>query len=65
MQRVSLISDHNGMTRVVSALIAHDVRMFASKQVDDFCLALVTPLSTNYNCDGHVTLLDVGNVSKA
>jgi hypothetical protein len=37
----------------VPTLIPHDVTVGAGKQVDDFCLALVTPLSADYYGDGH------------
>jgi len=57
LQGVALAADDDGVTGVVPALIADDVAVLGGEQVDDLCLALVTPLGSNDNGDGHGTLL--------
>ena len=57
LKGVFLGTDDHGVTGVVTPLIAHDVRVIFGEQVDDFRLALVTPLGTYDNRDGHSTLL--------
>ena len=64
LQRILFLTHHHGMASIVPTLVSGNIRMVTRQEVNDFGLAFVPPLSTNYNCDGHVTLLNVGNVYK-
>ena len=53
LQRVALRPDDDGVPGVVTTLVAHDVGVFAGQQVDDFGFALIAPLGSNDDGDGH------------
>jgi hypothetical protein len=53
LQCVLLVADNDGVARIVATLVANDMRVVARQQVDDFRLALITPLGTYDNRDGH------------
>ena len=53
LQGIFLIAYDNGMTGVVTALIAGDILVGSGQKVDDFGLTFVTPLGTYNNSDGH------------
>jgi hypothetical protein len=48
-----LITDNDGMARIVATLVASDNLMRSSKKVNNFGFALVTPLGTYNNGDAH------------
>jgi histidinol dehydrogenase len=53
LEGVPLVVDDDGVPGVVSALVAHDVRVLLREQVDDLGLAFVTPLGADDDGDGH------------
>jgi hypothetical protein len=53
LQCVPLRSDHDGVARVVSALISHHVTVVGGQKVDDLGFAFVSPLRADYDGDGH------------
>ena len=53
VQRQFLVTVNNGVSCVVSTLVAHDVVVLARNEVGDFTLAFVAPLGTDENCTGH------------
>ena len=53
LQGVLLAVDHHGMTRVVAALIAHDIGVLFRQQVDDFGFTFVAPLGSDNDRDWH------------
>ncbi len=53
LQRVALLTDNDGVTSVVAALVSDDHRVFLGQQVDDLGFALVTPLGADDDGDGH------------
>ena len=48
---------HDGVARVVAALIPHDAVEVPSDQVADLALALIAPLGSNQHCRAHELLL--------
>ena len=65
LQRILLVTDDDRVTGVVSALVPNDVVVGLGEKVDDLGFALITPLRTYDDCDGHQTLLRiVGNVRR-
>ena len=50
MEDVPLVSDVDGVPRVVSALITCDAVEFLRENVDDLALSLIAPLDA-YNCE--------------
>ena len=54
VQAVLLVTHHNGMTRVVSALVADDAVKIRRDKVANLALALIAPLGTNQHCRRHV-----------
>ena len=50
MQNVPLVSDADGVSGVVSALITCDAVEFFRENVDDLALSLIAPLDA-YNCE--------------
>jgi hypothetical protein len=57
LQCVPLAVDHHGVAGVVPALIPHDVGVLLRQQVDDLGFALVTPLGSDDDGDGHARSL--------
>ncbi len=53
LQGVLLAIDDDGVSGVVAALVAHDVRVLLRQQVDDLCFALIAPLGSDDDGDGH------------
>ena len=53
VQRQFLVTVNDGVSCVVSTLVAHDVVVLARNEVGDFTLAFVAPLGTDENCTGH------------
>ena len=53
VQRQFLVTVDDGVSCVVSTLVAHDVVVLARNEVGDFTLAFVAPLGTDENCTGH------------
>ena len=53
LQGVLLAIDDHGVARVVAALVAHDVRVLLRQQVDDLGFALIAPLGSDDDGDGH------------
>ena len=59
LQRVALRADDHGMAGIVAALIAHHVGVLAGQQIDDLGFALIAPLGSNDDSNGHgETLLE-------
>ena len=53
LQRVALVADDDGVAGVVATLVAHDVGVLLGQQVDDLGFALIAPLGSNDDGDGH------------
>ena len=53
LQCVPLAVDDDGVARVVAALVAHDVGVLLRQQVDDLGFALIAPLGSDDDGDGH------------
>ena len=53
LQGVLLIIDNDGMTGIVTALVAHHIGVLLGQQIDDLRLALVAPLGADDDGDGH------------
>ena len=65
LKRIFLVTNDDRVSGIVSTLIANDVVVRLGQEVNDFGFALITPLRTYDDCDGHQTLLlFVGNVRR-
>ena len=53
LQGVLLAADHHGVAGVVAALVAHHVGVLLRQQVDDLGFALIAPLGSDDDGDGH------------
>ena len=53
LQRISLGADHDGVAGIVPTLVPHHVGVLAGQQVDDLGFALIAPLGSNDDGDGH------------
>ena len=53
LQGVLLAVDDHGVAGVVAALVAHDVGVLLRQQVDDLGFALIAPLGSDDDGDGH------------
>ncbi len=53
MQRVLLVADDDGVTRVVTALVADDIVDLTAKEVGGLTLALIAPLGAHENDSRH------------
>ena len=60
LQGVALAIDDNGVAGVVPTLVAHDVRVLFRQQVDDLGFALIAPLGSDDDGDGHARSPDGG-----
>jgi hypothetical protein len=52
-----LVTDHNRVARIVPTLEPNHMRVRRCQVINHFGLALITPLGTDYNGHGHLTLL--------
>ena len=65
LECVPLTVDHHRVPSVVAALVAHDVGVFFRQQVDDLGFALIAPLGSDDDGDGHArSLIGDWNVTK-
>ncbi len=60
LQGVALTTDDDGVAGVVAALVPHHVSVFFRQQVDDLGFALIAPLGSDDDGDGHARSLDGG-----
>ena len=60
LQGVPLAIDDDGVAGVVPTLVAHDVRVLFRQQVDDLGFALIAPLGSDDDGDGHARSPDGG-----
>ena len=57
LQRVALAVDDHRVAGVVAALVAHHIGVFLGQEVDDLGFALIAPLGSDDDGDGHARSL--------
>ena len=64
VQTILLITHHDGVARVVTALIAYDAVEIRRDKVADLALALIAPLGTDQHCRRHDNSSKESNVRR-
>jgi hypothetical protein len=58
----SFTISHDGMTRIVSALISNHQRGLLAETINQLTLALIAPLGTNKHCNCHGLLTNLSDI---